>query len=322
MHNVQPCRSSSVLVIGSINTDLVLTVSRHPEPGENVIGETFCRVPGGKGANQAVAAARLGADVTLFGKLGGDFEAASLIEQLAAEGIRTQHIISDPLSKTGLAVILVDAAGQNRIVVFPCANMELRKDELHAAFRSGSFDAVLLQLEIPEVIVLEACRMADEAGIPAVLDAGPAQAFPLEALCPVEIISPNETEALALTGIEIRSREDAERAARVILRRSRARAVVIKMGRAGALLMKADGKAEYCPGHQVEAVDPTAAGDAFTAAMTLAYLETGDLLAAVEAGNISGALATTKLGAQPSLPSAAEVGAFSVGTLQGGNNGI
>jgi ribokinase len=300
----------SVLVVGSINLDLVLRASRMPHPGESLIGETYHQIPGGKGANQAVAAARLGAAVTLSGKVGKDANGTRLRDQLEAQGISTGCVVADEKSQTGLAVITLDAAGQNSIIVFPGANMHIREDELRYAFSAGHYDAVLLQLEIPQEIVIACCTLARAAGIPVVLDAGPAQSFPLEHVRGIEILTPNETETLALTGLQVGTLDEAARAASVLLARAAARAVVVKLGEKGALLRTAEGATEHFPAHSVEAVDTTAAGDAFTAAMTIRYLQTGDLREAIAYGNLVGALTVTRLGAQPSLPTAVEVEAF------------
>jgi ribokinase len=167
----------------------------------------------------------------------------------------------------------------------------------------------MLQLEIPHALVIECCQIAKEVGIPVVLDAGPAQQFALESVHGVDILTPNETEASELAGIEVKTRADAERAAETLQSRSRAKAVVVKLGAAGALLMDANGT-EYFPAHKIKAVDPTAAGDAFTAAMTLRYLETRDLRGAVAYANLAGALATTRMGAIASLPTAHEIEEF------------
>ncbi len=304
-----------VLVVGSINMDLVLQTPRMPRPGESLIGQTYHHIPGGKGANQAVAAARLGADVTLAGKVGEDVNGMKLREHLDAQGIATHGIVSDANSQTGLAVIIVEVSGQNSIIVCPGANMDIRKDELQHAFAGGRYDAVMLQLEIPQEIVIECCNLARVAGIPVILDAGPAQAFPLEQVRGIAILTPNETEALALTGIEVRTLDDAARAASVLLARAQAHAVVMKLGEKGALLRTAEGANEHFPARGVEVVDTTAAGDAFTAAMTIRYLQTGDLREAIAFGNLVGALTVTRLGAQPSLPTSSEVEAFRSGVL-------
>lgn len=300
----------SILVVGSINLDLTLQVHKLPRTGENLIGQAYCRAPGGKGANQAVAAARLGAEVTFVGKLGNDSDAAFLAKNLATEGVRTDFLLRDETAQTGLAVITVGENGENTIVVFPGANREIDARALQSVFRQKSHDAVLLQLETSKDVVIETCRLAQHAGIPVILDAGPAQAFPLEKLGRVSILTPNETEATALTGILITSLPDADRAASSLLRRSNAAAVILKLGDQGAYLKCADGASEHFPAYPVRAVDTTAAGDAFTAALAVNYLEIHDLHAAIRIANKAGAFAATKLGAQASLPTAQELAEF------------
>lgn len=297
-----------ITVVGSINMDLVLTAERAPSPGENLIGRTYAYVPGGKGANQAVAAARLGGETCLAGKLGRDANGRALREYLGGQKISTDFLVMDAASQTGLAVIVVESTGENRILVYPGANLDLKKDEVDRAL-SAPCDAVMLQLEIPADVVVHTCCQARRKGVPVVLDAGPAQAFPLEELGGVEILSPNETETLALTGTRCDSRSGIERAAAALQKRAGARWVVIKLGRQGAFIY-GDGRAELFAAYEVVAVDPTAAGDAFTAAMTVEYVRSGDIGRAIRYGNIAGALTVLKLGAQPSLPSGAEVEAF------------
>lgn len=297
-----------IVVIGSSNTDMIIKIDRIPRPGETVIGGQFSTAPGGKGANQAVAAARLGAQVTFVGKIGPDAHGARLRHGLEAEGIATDLLAVEQGAQSGLAVIVVEAGGENRILVYSGANMAIRPEDVAPAF-ARSYDAVMLNLEIPEAIVVEVCRKARERDIPVVLDAGPARPFDLGQVPGLEILSPNESEALALTGIEVATPDDAEKSARVLAEASRARYIVIKMGEQGALAY-ADGQADFFPAHSVDAVDTTAAGDAFTAALTLHYVQHGDIAEAVKHANAAGALAVTKLGAQPSLPTADEVTRF------------
>ncbi len=302
-------KTPSILVVGSINMDLVLKTERMPRPGESFIGQQYHYIPGGKGANQAVAAARLGGQVTLSGRLGFDANGVRLKEYLESQRISTDFVAMDEKSQSGLAVIILDASGQNSIIVYPGANMDIQEGEVQRVFAECHCDVVMLQLEIPRNIVIESCRLAREKNIPAILDAGPAQTFPLEEVHGLEILTPNETETLALTGIECKTLADADRAARVLAERSGARAVVIKLGAQGALLF-ANRKTELFPGHRVEVVDTTAAGDAFTAAMVVKYVQTGDLAQAIRYGNLAGAVTVTRLGAQPSLPTDEEVAAF------------
>jgi len=303
-----PERAFSVLVVGSINMDLVARVERMPLPGESATGRGYGYVPGGKGANQAVAAARLGARVTFVGRVGEDVHGSALRRGLEQEGVCVEFLSADPDSSTGLAVVVVDASGQNHIIVFMGANARLGRGEVSRAFQRD-YDALIVNLEVSDEAVEEAVRLARDRGIPAVLDAGPARPFDLGRVRGLEILSPNETEATALTGMACGTAREARSAADALAAASGARFVVIKMGERGALLRGAEGT-EFFPAHKVRPVDPTAAGDAFTAAMTLRYLACGDPAAAVRYANVAGAVTVTRLGAQPSLPTADEVDRF------------
>ena len=198
--------------------------------------------------------------------------------------------------------------GQNGIIVFPGANQCIREQDLPEMF-ARDFDAVMMQLEIPQNIVLKASEYARRKGVPVVLDAGPAQPFPVENVQSLLILSPNETETTALTGLPVDTIDQTRAAAQVLLERSHAQYIVIKMGDRGAYLL-GEGFDEMIPSFKIDAVDPTAAGDTFTGAMTLEYLRCGDIRAAVRYGCAAGALAATKLGAQPSLPTREEVERF------------
>jgi ribokinase len=300
----------SVLVIGSLNMDLVLQVPRMPLIGESLVGSSYSRIPGGKGANQAVALARLGAKVTFAGKVGNDTDGEELVENLNQNGIATEFVSKAEDSSTGLAVILLDSNENNAITVFPGANDELTIAEVERVFARDRYDALVLQLEIPDQVIVASCRLAQRAGIMTFLDAGPARPFPLEELWGIDVLSPNETEVLALTGIEVKSLADAKLAAAALITRTNAKAVVIKLGSSGALLRTRQGVCVHFPAYKVDVIDPTAAGDAFTAALAFRYLETGDFEESVLYANLAGALATTRLGAGLALPTALEIEQF------------
>jgi ribokinase len=303
-------KAHPLLVVGSVNMDLVMQLDRAPRGGETLLGQRYRYVPGGKGANQAVAAARLGMEVTFAGKVGADAHGSVLRERLEGEGIGTRYLASDGDEQTGFAAIMVESDGQNRIVVFPGANMAIRKEDVAEAL-TGTYRAVMINLEIPEEIVLEVCRLAREKRLPIILDAGPIRKLDFSLLHGLEIISPNETEVRAITGIECRGVDDAVQAAQKLVRIAPSRYAVIKLGERGALLYDSEQDyAKYVKGYPVEAVDSTAAGDAFTSAMTAHYLRYGDISQAVAYANAAGALAVMRLGAQPSLPAASEVRAF------------
>ncbi|MDR2514151.1 MAG: ribokinase [Christensenellaceae bacterium] len=298
----------TILVIGSINMDQVMTLPHWPEVGESIIGTTLSYSPGGKGANAAIAAARLGASVRFAGCVGKDDFGQALRRTLEDEGISTSLLRASGEAATGLAPILVSAGGENIVIVYPGANMLLRQEDLPAMFQ-GQIDALMMQLEIPQPVILAASRMAAQKGIPVVLDAGPAQRFPVEEMEGLFILSPNETECTALSGLPVGSLDETRLAARSLFERTKARYVVVKMGARGAYIY-GEGIDRHLPAFTVKAVDPTAAGDAFTGAMTIEYLRCGDIERAVRYGCAAGAIAATKLGAQPSLPSAQAVEAF------------
>ena len=287
--------------------DLILKTERIPLAGESLLGKEYKYSLGGKGANRAVAAARLGSDVTFVGKIGKDYNGIELKNKMKLEGIKTNYLIEEKGLTTGLAVVILDNRGQNRILVYPGANMTTNYKDISKVFEKD-YDAVICELEIPIPIVIKTYKFAKERNIPFILDPGPAQAFPLKRLKGLEIISPNETETLTLTGINICNLREAEKAAKIIADGTEARYVVIKMGKKGALLYL-NGKAKYFSGYKVKVIDTTAAGDAFTAALTFAYLQT-DIEKAINFANIVGALTVTKLGAQDSIPYLNEVENF------------
>jgi len=298
----------SILVIGSINMDLVLETDRIPFRGESLFGRRYQYFSGGKGANQAVAAARLGATVSFAGKVGKDFNGIKLKEKMVTEGISVDFLKEEKSSSTGFAIIILEGNGQNRILVYPGANMDMHIEETKEAFQKN-YDVIMLQLEIPHQVIIEVCSIAKRKNIPVVLDTGPAIKFPLKKIKGIEIITPNETEVLSLTGINIKNLDDAKIASGIIAQKTEAKNVVIKMSEKGAFLYQ-NGQTKLFPGFKVKVIDTTGAGDAFTSAMTVSYLRYGDIEKAVYFGNIVGALSVTKLGAQPSLPNLPEVQKF------------
>jgi ribokinase len=315
----EPARHS-ILVVGSVNMDLVLRLPRMPHVGESLIGLDHRRIPGGKGANQAVALARLGARAVLAGRLGADKDGDELLDFLVRHGIATECLCRSQTAATGLAVVALDGGGNNWIAVYPGANNELTGSDVKRAFAGGPFDAVLMQLEVPDEAVIAAFRCARDAAIPVFLDAGPARSFALEELQGIDVVSPNETEVLALTGIEVKSLRDAESAAAMLMARANAKAVVIKLGAWGSLLRTRDGSSKHFPAAKVQAIDTTGAGDAFTAALLMRFLDTADFSSSVEYANLAGALATTRLGAQPSMPTASEIDRFRCASDRNGDD--
>jgi ribokinase len=298
----------TILVVGSANIDLVTRVPRCPKPGESLIGRSFATITGGKGANQAVAAARLGARTVFAGCVGADAFGELQRASLSAAGVDVSHLKTHPSEPTGTAVILVGDEGQNSIVVTPSANYGLRPedlDPLEAVFRAA--DAVLLQLEIPIETVEAALDMARRCGVLSILDAGPAQRVPERIVAKADIVSPNETEAEAMTGQPCRSLDDARLAASLLLAMG-APHVVLKLGANGSLYVS-EGACYAAAPFSIEAVDTTAAGDAFTAALAVAW-DAGDIPGTLRFANAAGALAATKPGAQPSMPTRAAVEQF------------
>lgn len=297
-----------VLIVGSANADLVTRVPRCPKPGESIIGRDFATIPGGKGANQAVAAVRLGAHASFIGCVGADPLGHMLRDSLHAAGVETMYLDQHPTAPTGVAVIFVADDGQNGIVVTPGANFGVTEANvlaLEPIFRGA--DAVLAQLEIPLDAVVAALTLAKRSGALAVLDAGPAQQVDDALLRAADIVSPNETEAEAMTGVVIRTLDDARTAAERLRARGADR-VVLKLGALGAYYLGPDGEC-HVPAFAIEPVDTVAAGDAFTAALAIAW-RTMERPEALRFANAAGALAALKHGAQPSMPARADVEAF------------
>jgi len=290
-----------VTVVGSLNMDLVVRAPRIPQPGETIIGGVFHSVPGGKGANQAVAAARLGAHVSLVGRVGGDAFGSSLLDNLAAAGVDHTFVIRDVEAATGIALITVDDAGQNSIVVVAGANMRLSPADVEAAEAAiGAADVLLLQLESPLESVTRAAEVARARGVTVILNPAPARPVPAALLALVDVLVPNESETALLAGRPVGERAEAEAVAEA-LRNMGVGAVILTLGERGALLAQG-GEATLFPAFDVTPVDTTAAGDAFVGSLAVALAEGKPLPEAVRWGNAAGALATTKLGAQPSLP--------------------
>ncbi|TMJ15283.1 MAG: ribokinase [Bacillati bacterium ANGP1] len=295
-----------VCVVGSLNMDLVVKAPRLPRVGETVSGGTFATFPGGKGANQAVAAARLGARVAMVGRVGGDPFGRQLVDGLKRDGIDVAHVGVDPGAATGVAQIGVDGEGRNMIMVASGANMRVAPaavDEARDVIAGAH--VLLLQLEIPIEAVVHAATVARAAGAVVCLDPAPAAPLPVARYACVDVINPSEVEAEILTGVAIHSIADAERAA-AALRERGPRVAVVKMGDRGAFFLSPD-EGGHVPAVAVKAVDTTAAGDAFAAALGVALGEGGRVADAVTFATHAAGIKVTRMGAQAGMPTRVEV---------------
>jgi len=295
----------AIVVFGSINMDLVVRAPRLPAPGETLTGVTFLTSSGGKGANQAVACARLGATTRLIGRLGDDVFGRTLREGLRVDGVDVSGVATSTGRPSGVALITIDEGGENSIIVVPGANGEMGEDDvtrLDGALEDAR--VLLVQLEVPLDTVMAAARAAQRHGVLLILDPAPARAPP-EVYAATHIITPNETEAAALTGIPTDSPAGVRRAARVLVERG-VRGALIKMSHKGVYWD--DGRdGQFWDPVPVMATDTVAAGDAFNGALAVALVEGRPLNEAIRWGLAAGAYAVTKAGAQPSMPTRAGV---------------
>ena len=309
MASVERIRKAKIVVMGGINMDVVATVHRMPEPGESVHGDDFFMAGGGKGANQAVAAARLGAAVTMVGKVGDDDFGRTLLDNMRSEGIDMQGVAADPSNTTGVAVIMVDSTGQNIIAEVYGANRASGKAQLEAAKSAmHEADILMLQLETPPHVSLEAAKYARSHGIRVVWDPAPAADMPDEGFVFADFLTPNETEAAELTGIRVTDEKSARKAADALLSKG-VETAVVKMGYQGVVGVTAH-EHHYIRPFDVNAVDSVAAGDAFGAGFAVALAEGHGLRDALRFGAAAGALAVTKHGAQDAMPSRHELEAL------------
>jgi len=297
---------TDILVIGSLNADLVVRAPHFPLPGETISGDDLQIIPGGKGANQAVAAARQGASVAMLGRVGSDSFAPFLLDSLKSNQVDVTHVRADD-SATGTATIIVDGNGQNSIVLSAGANGKVSPADVDEASDLRP-KLILLQLEIPIPTVLYAAQRARQNGSRVILNPAPAKPLPDELISLADFIIPNETELRLLTGLEVKDIPSAEQAAKVLLTRG-AKNVIITLGSKGALVVSGT-QVIQVDTYRVNVVDTTAAGDAFIGGFASALLRGLELEEAVKYANACGALATTKFGAQPSLPTKDEVEAF------------
>ena len=301
----------SVLVVGSANMDMVVSTDRFPKPGETVMARDFGMYPGGKGANQAVACAKLGGDVAFLGKVGRDMFRDRLLESLDTEGVDASSVLEDEHAPTGIALITVDRTGQNEIIVVSGSNMKLTPEDVsrHKKLfeRAG---VVMLQLEIPVETVMRAARLAKAAGAKVILNPAPAPSTELsdELLRMVDYITPNESEAELLTGNIASDGAASVEAARTLIERG-VGDVLLTLGERGVVHVSAGGANAY-PAYEVDAVDTTAAGDAFNGAFAYAISCGQSIEEAVPFANAVAACCVTRMGAQTSMPSLKDVERF------------
>lgn len=298
-----------IIVIGSLNMDLIVRAPRIPTPGETILGSNFATAGGGKGANQAVAAARLGAHVSMVGRVGSDSYGEALLLGLQKDGVDTRFIQTDPDQPTGLALITVDDHGENSIVVVSGANWQVSAADIERAAEAiASADVLILQLEIPLESVEFAARIAHQYRVPVILNPAPARALPASLLQHVAYLAPNESETALLSGTAVSDSRTAQQAIQRIHQLG-VNTVIMTRGSQGAFV-STPSSSYTVPAFKVDPVDTTAAGDAFVAGLAFGVAAQQPLKQAVRLAAAAGALATTQPGAQPSLPKATSVQAL------------
>jgi ribokinase len=299
----------TIAVVGSSNMDLVVKSERIPVTGETILGGDFIMVPGGKGANQAVAAAKLGARVFFIAKLGDDIFGSQSLNNFKKEGVDTKYVLQTKDAPSGVALIMVDDDGNNVIVVAPGANHKLTPEDVKEAEHDIALSGALVaQLEVPIETIEFAAGLANKSNVPFILDPAPAQKLSEQLLKMVDVLTPNETEAKILTGIEVKDRDSAGAAAQKLLECG-VKNVILTMGASGYLTVSDEGM-EFVEARKVTAVDSTAAGDAFTGSLAVGLARGQSLSEAALFANDVAAVSVTKMGAQPSMPTVQEVEAF------------
>ncbi len=296
----------SILVVGSSNTDMAVKLDRLPKPGETILGGEFACAAGGKGANQAVSAARAGGAVTFIARIGRDALGDKAVAGFAADGINVEHIIRDRTAPSGVALIFIGRAGENSIAVAPGSNGKLVPADLRKARAAFCHDGVLLlQLEIPMKAVEAAAELAVQAGRRVILNPAPAQSLPASLLRRISVLTPNESETELLTGVTLTDEAAMARAAAELLSRG-VQNVVITLGARGVCVAGKDG-CQVIPGYKVDAIDTTAAGDVFNGALAAALTEGKSLFEAARFANAAAAVSVTRMGAQTSAPTRKEI---------------
>ncbi|HAF61289.1 MAG TPA: ribokinase [Anaerolineaceae bacterium] len=295
-----------IVVFGSINMDLTAYVPKLPLPGETLFGDSYITVPGGKGNNQAVAAARLGADVQFVGRVGDDIFGQQVLKIVAAENVNVSQVAVDKEKRTGLAVISVDKNAENAITVISGANWRMGEEDVARAEGCLSdADVLMLQIEVPLQASLQIAEIAKRKNVKVIFDPAPATPLPDKVYQTVDFITPNETETEILVGILPHNKEEARQAAAILHQRG-VNNVIIKMGARGVYYDNVDQKGFVQP-YTVKAIDSVAAGDAFNAGLAVAIAEGKPIAEAVKWGAAAGAIATTRKGALPAMPYRAEL---------------
>lgn len=293
--------SKKIIVVGSTNMDMVVKTKHIPAPGETIFAGSFFMNPGGKGANQAVAAARLGGNTSFISKVGNDVFGKQSAKLLGEEGVNTRFLLTDEELPSGVALITVDEKGENTIVVASGANGNLYPKHLEEALEEiGGADIILMQLEIPMETVEFVAKYAASKNVKVILDPAPANDLSAELLRHIHIITPNQTEAEMLCGVKVDDTESAKKAANAIYALG-VKNVIVTMGDLGAVICS-EGKIQLVSAPKVEALDTTAAGDCFNGGLAVALSEGKTLVGAVHFGCLAAAVSVTRLGAQSSIP--------------------
>lgn len=298
-----------IVVVGSSNTDMIIKTSRLPQAGETVIGGKFFMASGGKGANQAVAAARAGGNVAFIARVGEDMFGRKALEGFHRDRINVDYVFKDKEAPSGIALIFVSETGENSIAVASGANARLSPKDLEKAKKIiTQADVLLIQLEVPLETVRAAAEMASAAGVRIILNPAPAQKLDDELLNKISILSPNETEAELLSGVNIKRTSGVSEAARILLSKGM-EAVLVTLGSKGVYVATKE-SSRMAPAFKVKAVDTTAAGDVFNGALTVALSEKKTIFEAAVFANAAAAISVTKIGAQPSAPHRKEIERF------------
>ncbi len=290
-----------IIVIGSLNMDLVVNTRYMPKIGETIIGLDFKQIPGGKGANQAVAIARLGGNVSMIGKVGNDSFGENLLDALKEDKVVSNHITKENVSSTGIALITVDEEANNSIIVIPGANYKVTQEEVNEKLELiGEAAVMVTQLEIPIDVVRYSLKRAKEKGIYTILNPAPAQLLDDEIISNVDLLVPNETELQILSGIEIQNEEDLLAACKVLINKG-VKELIVTLGDKGSVYVTKDDYRKF-DAYKIKAVDTTAAGDSFVGAIAVALTNNLEIEKVIDFASRVGALTVSKHGAQSSLP--------------------